>query len=101
MTYLNFTSLIIVCHNLEICDLVIKLHLSIALQFPFFCSDREYIIGRRIWESGKAYYCVTKVSAFCSFCITICMLVCPERKGYHAKTYVISINCCSHNLMKI
>ncbi|VAH30105.1 unnamed protein product [Triticum turgidum subsp. durum] len=32
-------------------------------KFPFFCSDREYIFGRRIWESGKAYYCVTKVSA--------------------------------------
>ncbi|KAM3233573.1 hypothetical protein P3L10_018932 [Capsicum annuum] len=29
-------------------------------KFPFFCSDREYIIGRRIWESGKIYYCVTK-----------------------------------------
>ncbi|KAK9665164.1 hypothetical protein RND81_14G094700 [Saponaria officinalis] len=29
-------------------------------KFPFFCSDREYIIGRRIWESGKSFYCVTK-----------------------------------------
>ncbi|KAL6986527.1 hypothetical protein U1Q18_019886 [Sarracenia purpurea var. burkii] len=29
-------------------------------KFPFFCSDREYIIGRRIWESGQSYYCVTK-----------------------------------------
>ncbi|XP_076957943.1 uncharacterized protein LOC143633548 [Bidens hawaiensis] len=29
-------------------------------KFPYFCSDREYIIGRRIWESGTAYYCVTK-----------------------------------------
>lgn len=29
-------------------------------KFPFFCSDREYIIGRRIWEAGKSYYCVTK-----------------------------------------
>ncbi|ESQ47545.1 hypothetical protein EUTSA_v10020751mg [Eutrema salsugineum] len=29
-------------------------------KFPFFCSDREYIIGRRIWESGKKYYSVTK-----------------------------------------
>ncbi|GFP94125.1 star-related lipid transfer protein 7 mitochondrial [Phtheirospermum japonicum] len=29
-------------------------------KFPFFCSDREYIIGRRIWEGGKNYYCVTK-----------------------------------------
>lgn len=30
-------------------------------KFPFFCSDREYIIGRRIWEAGRTYYCVTKV----------------------------------------
>ncbi|KAL3506049.1 hypothetical protein ACH5RR_031431 [Cinchona calisaya] len=29
-------------------------------KFPFFCSDREYIIGRRIWEAGRTYYCVTK-----------------------------------------
>ncbi|KAL6127299.1 hypothetical protein ACLB2K_075340 [Fragaria x ananassa] len=29
-------------------------------KFPFFCKDREYIIGRRIWESGRFYYCVTK-----------------------------------------
>ncbi|KAG9143077.1 hypothetical protein Leryth_006334 [Lithospermum erythrorhizon] len=29
-------------------------------KFPFFCSDREYIIGRRIWESGNTFYCVTK-----------------------------------------
>lgn len=29
-------------------------------KFPFFCSDREYLIGRRIWEAGKTYYCVTK-----------------------------------------
>ncbi|XP_042405881.1 uncharacterized protein LOC121996114 isoform X1 [Zingiber officinale] len=29
-------------------------------KFPFFCSNREYIIGRRIWESGRTFYCVTK-----------------------------------------
>ncbi|XP_072984478.1 uncharacterized protein [Typha latifolia] len=29
-------------------------------KFPFFCSDREYIIGRRIWQTGRTYYCVTK-----------------------------------------
>ncbi|RWR86593.1 START domain-containing protein [Cinnamomum micranthum f. kanehirae] len=31
-------------------------------KFPFFCSDREYIIGRRIWESSNSrmYYCITK-----------------------------------------
>nr|GMD55071.1 phosphatidylcholine transfer protein-like isoform X3 [Ipomoea batatas] len=28
--------------------------------FPFFCSDREYIIGRRMWESERSYYCITK-----------------------------------------
>jgi len=33
----------------------------VLLQFPFFCSDREYIIARRIWKLGGAYYCVTKV----------------------------------------
>ncbi|KAK1399398.1 START domain-containing protein [Heracleum sosnowskyi] len=35
-------------------------------KFPFFCSDREYIIGRRIWESGRSYYCVTKGVPFSS-----------------------------------
>ncbi|XP_042376245.1 uncharacterized protein LOC121969964 isoform X1 [Zingiber officinale] len=29
-------------------------------KFPFFCRDREYIIGRRIWQSGQTYYCITK-----------------------------------------
>lgn len=36
-------------------------NLYFSPQFPFFCSDREYIIGRRIWEYRKTYYCVTKV----------------------------------------
>ncbi|XP_043694294.1 uncharacterized protein LOC122645002 [Telopea speciosissima] len=35
-------------------------------KFPFFCSDREYTIGRRIWESGRTYYCVTKGVPFAS-----------------------------------
>ncbi|KAK8916903.1 hypothetical protein KSP39_PZI022835 [Platanthera zijinensis] len=29
-------------------------------KFPFFCSDREYTIGRRLWEVDGDYYCVTK-----------------------------------------
>lgn len=29
-------------------------------KFPFFCSDREYVIARRIWQAGNTYYCVTK-----------------------------------------
>ncbi|CAH2051105.1 unnamed protein product [Thlaspi arvense] len=35
-------------------------------KFPFFCSDREYIIGRRIWDAGRVFYCITKV--MCSSC---------------------------------
>ncbi|KAF7029805.1 hypothetical protein CFC21_041472 [Triticum aestivum] len=30
-------------------------------KFPFFCNDREYVIGRRVWASGKTYYCANKV----------------------------------------
>lgn len=29
-------------------------------RFPFFCSDREYTIGRQIWELEGSFYCVTK-----------------------------------------
>ncbi|KAH7292626.1 hypothetical protein KP509_29G078300 [Ceratopteris richardii] len=29
-------------------------------KFPFFCSNREYLIGRRIYESGGTFFCITK-----------------------------------------
>eukprot|EP00249_Psilotum_nudum_P015108 c25170_g1_i1 orf=635-1918(+) len=29
-------------------------------KFPFFCSNREYIIGRRIWKSEGMFFCITK-----------------------------------------
>eukprot|EP00897_Mesotaenium_endlicherianum_P001262 jgi/Mesen1/1163/ME000124S00195 len=29
-------------------------------KFPFFCKDREYVIGRRIWSLGSTFYCITK-----------------------------------------
>lgn len=29
-------------------------------KFPYFYSDREYIIGRRIWELEGTYFCTTK-----------------------------------------
>ncbi|XP_057521391.1 uncharacterized protein LOC130801537 [Amaranthus tricolor] len=35
-------------------------------KFPFFCSDREYVIARRIWESEGSYYCITKGVPFTS-----------------------------------
>jgi hypothetical protein len=45
----------------SVCVGLITEFMVFLAQFPFFCSDREYIIGRRIWESGRMYYCVTKV----------------------------------------
>lgn len=46
--------------TLEECTKTGTMVLRWVRKFPFFCSDREYIIGRRIWASGKTYYCVTK-----------------------------------------
>lgn len=46
--------------TLEDCPTTGTMLVQWVRKFPFFCSDREYIIGRRIWESGRMYYCVTK-----------------------------------------
>ncbi|CAK7357464.1 unnamed protein product [Dovyalis caffra] len=46
--------------TLEECPTTGTMVVQWVRKFPFFCSDREYIIGRRIWESGRFYYCVTK-----------------------------------------
>ncbi|CAL5033856.1 unnamed protein product [Urochloa decumbens] len=46
--------------TLEECTKTGTMVLRWVRKFPFFCSDREYIIGRRIWASGKTFYCVTK-----------------------------------------
>uniref|UniRef100_A0A7N0UGD7 START domain-containing protein n=1 Tax=Kalanchoe fedtschenkoi TaxID=63787 RepID=A0A7N0UGD7_KALFE len=46
--------------TLDECPTTGTMQVKWTRKFPFFCSDREYIIGRRIWECGKAYYCVTK-----------------------------------------
>ncbi|XP_062108173.1 uncharacterized protein LOC133819044 isoform X3 [Humulus lupulus] len=48
------------CKILEECPQTGTMIVHWIKKFPFFCSDREYIIGRRIWEAGKSYYCVTK-----------------------------------------
>ncbi|KAG6407699.1 hypothetical protein SASPL_130696 [Salvia splendens] len=50
--------------NGMICSCTLKL-LRNATQlgqwwFSGYASDREYIIGRRIWQSGGNYYCITK-----------------------------------------
>uniref|UniRef100_A0A5B7AW92 START domain-containing protein n=1 Tax=Davidia involucrata TaxID=16924 RepID=A0A5B7AW92_DAVIN len=46
--------------TLEECSTTGTMIVQWVRKFPFFCSDREYIIGRRIWELGRSYYCVTK-----------------------------------------
>ncbi|KAL3499139.1 hypothetical protein ACH5RR_038232 [Cinchona calisaya] len=46
--------------TLEECPTTGTMVVQWVRKFPFFCSDREYIIGRRIWRSGNTYYCVTK-----------------------------------------
>ncbi|PNY14057.1 hypothetical protein L195_g010728 [Trifolium pratense] len=48
------------CKILEECPLNGTSIVHWIKKFPFFCSDREYIIARRIWQAGNAYYCVTK-----------------------------------------
>ncbi|KAJ6851446.1 uncharacterized protein M6B38_259055 [Iris pallida] len=46
--------------TLEECEKTGTMVVRWVRKFPFFCSDREYIIGRRIWEVDGTYYCVTK-----------------------------------------
>ncbi|CAL9146783.1 unnamed protein product [Musa hybrid cultivar] len=46
--------------TLEECPTTGTMVVQWVRKFPFFCSNREYIIGRRIWESGRTYYCITK-----------------------------------------
>ncbi|CAJ1974478.1 unnamed protein product [Sphenostylis stenocarpa] len=46
--------------TIEECPTTGAMKVQWTRKFPFFCKDREYIIGRRIWESGRHYYCVTK-----------------------------------------
>ncbi|KAM0935055.1 putative START domain-containing protein [Dioscorea sansibarensis] len=51
----------LLCHStLEECPTTGTMVVHWVRKFPFFCSDREYVIGRRIWESERTYYCVTK-----------------------------------------
>ncbi|XP_028804347.1 uncharacterized protein LOC114759348 [Neltuma alba] len=48
------------CNVLEECPRAGTMVVHWIKKFPFFCSDREYVIARRIWEAGNSYYCVTK-----------------------------------------
>ncbi|GMP38171.1 hypothetical protein CsSME_00009520 [Camellia sinensis var. sinensis] len=57
---LKWDDMLIHAETLEECPNTGTMVVRWVRKFPFFCSDREYIIGRRIWESERAYYCVTK-----------------------------------------
>ncbi|CAK9167463.1 unnamed protein product [Ilex paraguariensis] len=57
---LKWDDMLIHAETLEDCPITGNMVVKWVRKFPFFCSDREYIIGRRIWESGRMYYCVTK-----------------------------------------
>uniref|UniRef100_A0A2N9IE09 START domain-containing protein n=1 Tax=Fagus sylvatica TaxID=28930 RepID=A0A2N9IE09_FAGSY len=56
----NWDDMLLHAETLEECPSTGTMVVQWVRKFPFFCSDREYIIGRRIWESGRSYYCVTK-----------------------------------------
>ncbi|CAN4077452.1 unnamed protein product [Withania somnifera] len=57
---LKWDDMLIHAETLEECPATGTMVVQWVRKFPFFCSDREYIIGRRIWDSGCTYYCVTK-----------------------------------------
>ncbi|GLT64644.1 hypothetical protein SLA2020_371240 [Shorea laevis] len=57
---MKWDDMLIHASTLEECPTTGTMVVQWIRKFPFFCSDREYIIGRRIWESGRLYYCVTK-----------------------------------------
>ncbi|XWS61495.1 hypothetical protein CRYUN_Cryun07bG0130600 [Craigia yunnanensis] len=56
----NWDNMLVSATTMEECPTTGTMVVHWVRKFPFFCSDRDYIIGRRIWESGRSYYCVTK-----------------------------------------
>ncbi|KAL8053280.1 hypothetical protein ABFS82_05G061400 [Erythranthe guttata] len=56
----KWDDMLIHAQTLEECPTTGQMVVQWVRKFPFFCSDREYIIGRRIWESERTYYCITK-----------------------------------------
>eukprot|EP01018_Ginkgo_biloba_P013144 Gb_27588 [translate_table: standard] len=57
---LKWDDMLLYSKTLEECPRTGTMIVHWIRKFPFFCSDREYIIARRIWESGRTYFCVTK-----------------------------------------
>lgn len=57
---LRWDDMLIHASTIQECEVTGTMIVQWVRKFPFFCSDREYIIGRRIWNAGRTYYCVTK-----------------------------------------
>ncbi|XP_004495515.1 uncharacterized protein [Cicer arietinum] len=57
---LRWDDMLIHASTIQECEVTGTMIVHWVRKFPFFCSDREYIIGRRIWDAERAYYCVTK-----------------------------------------
>ncbi|CAH9089552.1 unnamed protein product [Cuscuta epithymum] len=57
---LKWDEMLMHAETLEECPTTGTMMVRWVRKFPFFCSNREYIIGRRIWKLGQTYCCVTK-----------------------------------------
>ncbi|XP_051149126.1 uncharacterized protein LOC127263885 [Andrographis paniculata] len=57
---LKWDDMLVHAETLKECPVTGTMMVRWVRKFPFFCSDREYIIGRRIWKCGQSFYCVTK-----------------------------------------
>ncbi|KEH42916.1 putative START-like domain-containing protein [Medicago truncatula] len=56
----RWDDMLIHASTIQECEVTGTMMVQWVRKFPFFCSDREYIIGRRIWDAERTYYCVTK-----------------------------------------
>lgn len=81
----NWDDMLIRAETLEECPITGTMLVHWARKFPFFCSDREYIIGRRIWEAGRSYYCVTKGVP----CSSVPRRIKPRRVDLYYSSYCI------------
>ncbi|KAJ7537385.1 hypothetical protein O6H91_11G004000 [Diphasiastrum complanatum] len=57
---LKWDNMILSAKTLEECPKTGSMTVHWVRKFPFFCKDREYIIARRIWNSGDVFYCIQK-----------------------------------------
>ncbi|GLT48310.1 hypothetical protein SLA2020_219420 [Shorea laevis] len=57
---LKWDDMLVHSATIEVCPITGTMIVHWIRKFPFFFGDREYIIGRRMWEFEGSYYCVTK-----------------------------------------